>query len=176
MIERLAECGLNTDGISVVHVEEHYYSEITFSEAAGVEDQHFECIREALRGENATFENTEIGQSYWQHVNDYYRPIYDAQTRDRVIALGLMNGFPQQSDYRSMEQYLSALESHAGLEGERYLIRIRESVTIDPARFQPPNEVDFDAFSRLMTVVRYAATISDLKFVIIGNAQFREED
>ena len=175
-VERLVECGLDADGITVVHVPEHQYSEITIASAAQAREAHLPCIREAVQGEFVLFDDTQLGRAYEEHVFAFYRPRWLAETKATLTEMELLDGFPQRSDFADFEGYIRALESHAGFREGSRLVGEEGSITLLP---RSPGDYSAELMEedvRLIAVVLYASLIDDIAFAFIGNEVTLEDD
>lgn len=171
---RLVECGLDVRGISVKYEEYLQGIEIVISSNAGATADHFECIEQATGNETVMFENHEMMSAYSDFTSELGRPQMLAIFESRLKERGLWEGLPVRQEFDSLENYVKALEKHAGVAPGSALRVSGDWIHFDPDHEEPNPTVFEQRYSDLLAVIAYVSTLERLKFGIIGNAKISE--
>lgn len=174
--QHLAECGLNAKGVTVKYEAELQSIEIVVGLEAGATVDHFACIREASAVELVSFEDREMQNAYWQWLGELMRPQRLAQAEAELEKRGLLEGFPDRSDYLSDKKFGEALEVHCGLEVGSFFEESEWGLVANPNLDQSPDEAEWDRLTCLMAAMSLASARGDsFKAGFLGNERVRDE-
>jgi len=169
MEQKLLDRGLSPDGFTVKYEDYLQSIEIVITPSAGATSDDFACIREAAGFEIITFEDGAMYAAYTDFVAELTRPETMARLKAQLKEAGLWEGFPAREDFGPLEDYLAALEVHAGLEPGSALRISGQGILFSPP-FDERSDDDFvSRYSNVFAVVLYASTRGRLGFVFIGN-------
>lgn len=170
--QRLVECGLRRDGFTVKYEGYLQSIEIVITRAAGVREDHFPCIRQAVEHEIVSFAEGRMQKAYSEFETELLRPQMLESATAELKKRGLLAEFPDRKRYANLELYAEALERHSGLAPRSSLKVSNMVIVFDPPRSQS-NLRDFDRrYSSLMAVIAFAAARGDAAFAFIGNEAF----
>lgn len=171
--QRLVECGLDTQGISVKYENYLQSIEIVIAPNAGAASEDFACIKEAAGYEIVTFQDGAMFAAYMDFASELARPDMLASYESRLKEAGLWEGFPERQGFASLAEYAVALEGHGGVEPGTVL-----RVSGDGILFDPPRNADYSEFverySKLLLVVSYASMRDRLSLGFLGNENVAE--
>jgi hypothetical protein len=173
---RLVDCGLNKSGFTVEYQDELQSIEIVISPAAGASNDDFACIREAAGYEIVTFEDGAMYMAYLDFVSELVRPQMLEEARAELAHRGLLEGFPERTNFANDDEFAEALEKHCSIEPKSVLGRSEFGLTILPEALALGRLSDeqWDRMTCLMAALRYvSARQDDFKIVLIGNEKFR---
>jgi len=94
-----------------------------------------------------------------------------AEAEEHLAELGLLEGFPLRSDFAEHEDYLRALERHAGVTEGDWLSGTDGQIAFEPPLAKPSEEssVIYENAARLLTVLNYTFLLEGIHFGFIGN-------
>lgn len=174
--QHLVECGLDAKGFTVKYEAELQSIEIVVGLEAGATLDHFACIREASAVELVSFEDREMEDAYWQWVGELMRPQRLAQAEAELEKRGLLEGFPDRSDYPSDKKFGEALEVHCGLEIGSFFEESEWGLIGNPNFALSPDEAEWDKLTCLMAAMKFAsAKGNSFKVGFVGNERVRDE-
>lgn len=172
--QRLVECGLDAEGISVKYEDYLQSIEIVIAPRAGATSDKFACIKEAAGYETVRFEDGAMFAAYMDFASELARPEMLAIYEGRLKEAGLWEGFPDRQGLASLEAYAAALEVHAGFQPGTALRASGEGILFDPPR-DVSDYADFvERYSKLLLVASYASIRDRLSFGFIGNEKVAE--
>lgn len=176
VIERkLLDCGLKAGGFTVKYEDELQSIEVVIKSAAGAGSEQFPCIFEAVWPEIVTFEDSVTTAQYYAYVSDQLQDQILADAQAGLEERGLLDGFPDRSRYKTLADYIRALEVHAGfapgsvlqLDGEnRLTIVFPESIE--------PAESSYERIATLLVVLKFASASGEFKLGFVGNEKYRD--
>ena len=178
--ERLAECGLNSDGYTVSYQDYLQSVEVVIDDGAGAQPEHFPCIKQAAGAGFAivSFSNRESMTAYMDWVVEQRRPQMLADSEAELRKLGKWEGLPQRADFETDSLFAMALESHCDQEPGSLLEGRDGWITLKPEAGLGLTHDEFKAkLSCLFSAINYATAYDpSLKFGFIGNGKFRESE
>lgn len=173
--KQLVDCGLDPKAITVKYEDYLQSIEIVIRHGSRASENIFPCIHRAADYEIVNFEDPALQSAYTKFTTELYRPHMIAEATSKAEELGLLNGFPKRSDYRSLEKYARAIELHSGNAPGSVLKVSGESILFDP-----PRDADFkrfsDRYSKILAAIMYASAIGDMEgFGFIGNEAMTDD-
>ena len=172
--QRLIDCGLNTDGITVQYEDYLQSIEIVIAPSAGATWDDFECIRKATGYEIVMFQDETMLTAYTDFTSEQARPEMIAMYEGRLKEAGLWESFPDRQDFNSLPDYVEALEKHAGIEPGSALRVSGNGVIFDPPKASVDDADFVEKYSDLFAVIAYASAKDRLQFGFIGNERAPE--
>jgi hypothetical protein len=172
LTQKLVDCGLHSVGFTVKYERELQSIEIVIDQGAGVNAEHFDCIRDAAGQEIVTFEDPELRQAYQDSVSEALRPKRLADARAELEKHGVLDGFPERSRFGSDKLFAEALEQHCGIKPGSFFVQSQSGLTLQP-KINRQNRVERDRMSCLTAAIMYvAAKGDDFEFGFVGNEAF----
>ena len=170
----MLDCGLYPGGFTVKYEDYLQSIEIVITPNAGATSDNFAFIRDAAGYEIVTFQDGEMFAAYMDFASELARPEMMVMYEGRLKKAGLWEGFPDREDFGSLEEYVEALEAHAGIKPGSALRVSGDGILFDPPSAHT-NYADFaERYSNLLSVVAYAATRDRVNFGFIGNERVAE--
>jgi hypothetical protein len=177
--QRLIECGLDARGISVKYEDYLQSIEIVIGPGAGASVEIFDCIREAAGYEIVTFEDGQLQLAYAERSHELARPRLLAEARDGLAKRGLLEGFPERSDFSSDKLFAEAIERHCSVEPGSFFVEGQWGLVAQPKMGGDPlSQSEWDRMSCLMNALMYLSAKGESGFKIgfIGNERVAERD
>lgn len=116
-----------------------------------------------------TFEDQSLQSAYTDYTVELFRPRMVADAKAAVTKLGLLDGFPQRSNYVDLRNCAIALERHCGLMAGSVLQVSSDALTFDPSCKTGPRAF-MKRYAKILAAAMYATAIGDLeKLGFIGN-------
>ena len=173
--QKLLDCGLKAGGFTVKYEDYLQSIEIVFTPAAGANQEHFACIREAAFPEIVTFEDRTVFEQYMEFEAELLRPQVLADLENSLRKSGLWDNFPERQDYPVLADYARALEVHAGIEpGTAFSAEGDNQLAFNPPRVDQGYAEFAERYSDLLTVAMYASATGQFSLGFIGNDKFRD--
>ena len=171
--QKLAECGLSAQGLTVSY-EDHLQSyEIVIGRSANATFEMFPCIREAAAVAIVTFQDQELTSRYQAFLTETYRPKMIADAEAELAKRGFLVGFPRRSEFANDVLFAEALEEHCGLVKGEAIRPVGDTLAFQPA---PEIARDFKTFSEryscLLTAIMLVSGRDELNIAFIGNEAF----
>ena len=172
--QRLLDCDLNPGGFTVKYEDYLQSIEIVIAPSAGATSDSFACITEAAGYEIVTFQDDAMYAAYMDFTSELARPEMMLMYEGRLKEARLWAGFPDREDFGSLEEYVEALEAHAGIKPGAALRVSGDGILFDPLSDSPNYEDFAKRYSNLLLVVAYASTRDRLNFGFLGNERVAE--
>jgi hypothetical protein len=175
LTQKLLQCGLRNGGFTVKYEDELQSVEIVIDREAGASAENLDCIKQAAGHEIVTFKDPELRQAYQDRVFEALKPTMLADSRAELVKHGVLDGFPERSEFGSDKLFAEALERQCGLKPGSFFVQSQWGLIGQP-KLGRQNKADEDRMSCLMAAVMYvSAKGEDFKFGFIGNEAFAPE-
>ena len=167
--QNLLQCGLKNGGFTVKYEDELQSVEIVIEKEAGASVANFDCIREAAHSEIVTFKDPVLQQAYQDRTYAVLRPKMLADARAELEKHGLIEGFPERSNFGSDKLFAEALERHCGMKPGSFFVQSQWGLSVRPKlpRVRKANDTKMSCLSA--AIVYVVAKGEDFKFGFIGN-------
>lgn len=167
--QKLIQCGLRAAGFTVKYDDELQSIHIVIDKQAGASRDSMDCIREAAGHQIVTFLDRDMQKAYDEKVFEALRPKMLADAREALEKRGLLDDFPERSNYGSDKLFAEALERHCGIEQGTLFVEGRW-VLIGQPKPGDWSKAYQDKMACLMSVIRYVSAKGDeFEFGFIGN-------
>lgn len=175
LTQKLLKCGLRSGGVTVKHERELQSVQIVIDGDAGASAEHFACIKEAVGCEIVTFKDPELCQAYQDWLFETLKPKMLADARAELMKHGVLDGFPERSNFGSDKLFAEALEQQCGMKPGSFFVQSRWGLIGQP-KLGRQSKADEDRMSCLMAAIMYvSAKGENFKFGFIGNEAFAPE-
>jgi hypothetical protein len=176
VIERkLLDCGLKAGGFTVRYEDELDGFEVVIASSAGATSAQFRCIFDATYPEIVRFDDLAVEEQYNAFVDDKVRPQVLADLERELRIVGLWEGFPERRAFTTLQDYVRALEAHAGFSrGTMLRAEADTRVIVD---FMDPNllvQRDYERLATLLVVLKFASARDRFSIGFIGNEKVAE--
>lgn len=167
--QKLLQCGLRDGGFTVRYEDELQSVEIVIDKEAGATSEQIECIRQAASNEIVTFKDPELQKAYQDRVFAAFRPKMLANARADLEKRGVLDGFPERSDYASDKLFGEALERQCGMKPGSFFVQSQWGLIGQP-KLDRQSKVEEDRMACMMTAIMHvSAKGEDFKFGFVGN-------
>lgn len=167
--QKLLQCGLRDGGFTVKYEDELQSIEIVIGKEAGATSEQIECILQAAGDEIVTFREPEMQKAYQDRVFAVFRPKMLADARAELERRGVLDGFPERSEYGSDKLFAEALERQCGMKPGSFFVQSRWGLIGQP-KLDRQSKPDEDRIVCMMTAIMYVtARGEDFKFGFVGN-------
>lgn len=169
LTRELSDCGLRNSGFTVRYESELQSVEIVIDEKAGVSAEQFDCIRQAADHAIVTFKDADLNQAYQYRVFETLRPTMLADARVELEKRGVLDGFPERSNFGSDKLFAEALERQCGMPTGSFFVESEWGLIGQP-KLDGQSKADEYAMSCLMAAIMYVgAKGGSFKFGFVGN-------
>ena len=173
--QKLRDCGLKADGITVKYENELQSIEVVITPEAGAAPEHFPCIHEAVFPEIVWFSDQTMFVQYTNFEAEMVRPQVLAELEASLRKSGLWENFPQRPNFETTADYSAALEAHAGfVPGTALQVAGADQLTLIPPDSDQGYAEFAERISKLLAVLGYASVTGQISFGFIGNEKYRE--
>lgn len=167
--QKLVQCGLKSGGFTVRFEDDLQSIEVVIGTDAGATSDKFDCIRQAADHEIVTFSDGEMQKAYDDRASDLLKPQMLAEARVGLEKRGLLDGFPERSEFSSDKLFAEALERHCGMKAGSFFVKSHGELIGKP-KGGKLSKADRDRLSCLMNAILYvSAKGENLKFGFVGN-------
>ena len=176
--QKLLDCGLKS-GAFTVRYEDYLQSiEVVIGTDAGAALENFECIRAAVGHEIVTFQNDRLQLAYADQSYELVKPKMVAEATEGLRKRGLLDGFPQRSNFSSDKKFAEAIENHCGVEAGSFFVESELGLIAQPSVGDGRlSDSDWDKMSCLMNALTYVSAKGDgFKVGFIGNEKLRDDN
>lgn len=165
-IEALAECGLDTRGLTVSYDEsaEGYY--IHISTRAGARKSNLQCVWDATWPEFVQFEDKQLQEDYDALSRSRFGPIAMESAKESLKNNGLLERLPNRADFTNTAEFAIAIEHLCGFAANQILQVNGDEISIVPHHGSLSNS----DFERIGCVFSALTASGEGKIGIIGNA------
>ena len=169
LTQKLLQCGLPDGGFTVKYEDELQSVEIVIGKEAEVTLEQIECIRQATGYEIVSFKDPELQKAYQDRVFAALSPRLLADARTALEKRGILDGFPERSNYGSDKLFAEALERQCGMEPGSFFVQSQWGLIGQPKR-DHLRKADEESRVCMMTAIMYVtARGEDFKFGFVGN-------
>lgn len=174
--QKLLQCGLKDGGFTVKYEDELQSVVIEIEKQAEASAEHFECIHQAAGYEIVIFKEPESQQAYGKWVFEALKPKMLAEARAELEKRGVLDGFPERSNFGSDTLFAEALERHCGITPRSFFVESQSGLTVRP-NMGHQSKAQQDRMSCLWAAIMYVnAKGEDFKFGFVGNEAVASPD
>ena len=167
--EKLIQCGLKAGGFTVKYESELQSIAIVIEKQAGASRDNMDCIREAVDRGIVIFREDDIQKAYDEKIFEALKPKMLSDARAALDKVGLLNNFPERSNYASDKLFAEALERHCGIKPGAFFIESQGRLIVQP-KLESRGKADEGRMACLMNAVIYVgAKGGEFQFGFVGN-------
>ncbi|MBJ6120366.1 hypothetical protein [Sphingomonas mollis] len=161
IVQKMVECGVDRAGIVVEADGEATGIIIKVRHKARVTVDRIACIHQATDTALVIFDDNALQHAYDRYALERSRPAMLASAKAELDRLGLTERFPRRVSYADKQDYVRALERHAGFAAGSKLRVSGDGVMFDGGDTSGAM-AGFERSFRIIAVVMYATAIGDL--------------